>query len=476
MKKVNNKKKKKNLSFMNYLVILLIVITLLTAGLIYFINILPLQYFVVFAAVLAISNFIICSLLLAKGKFQKVIGVLLSIIMIIIEIMGITYELNTLDFLKQFGFNNYKTENYNVIVLNDSKYNDINELDKKSIGHLKVNKKDGLEKFLSKLNNKISYKDVVKNDMDELINELIRSKVDAIILEDSQLEILEEENIVSYKKLKKIYSLEVSVEIKDISKDVNVTKDSFNIYISGIDTYGAITKTSRSDVNIVATVNPNTNEILLTSIPRDYYVTLPSFLEKDKLTHAGIYGIDESVGAIENLLDIKINYYVKVNFTSLIKIVDTLDGITVNSKYDFTSEDGYKYKKGINNLNGEKALSFVRERKAFSDGDRVRGENQELVLAALIDKILTPSIITKYNDLLKSIKGNFNSNIDDANITKLIKMQLKENNEWKINSISLDGSDASEYTYSYKKNKLYVMLPFKESIDNAKNKINEVLK
>ncbi|MEG0977571.1 MAG: hypothetical protein RSF02_03360, partial [Bacilli bacterium] len=153
MKKVNNKKKKKNLSFMNYLVILLIVITLLTAGLIYFINILPLQYFVVFAAVLAISNFIICSLLLAKGKFQKVIGVLLSIIMIIIEIMGITYELNTLDFLKQFGFNNYKTENYNVIVLNDSKYNEINELDKKSIGHLKVNKKDGLEKFLSKLNN-----------------------------------------------------------------------------------------------------------------------------------------------------------------------------------------------------------------------------------------------------------------------------------------------------------------------------------
>ncbi|MEG0977584.1 MAG: LCP family protein, partial [Bacilli bacterium] len=230
---------------------------------------------------------------------------------------------------------------------------------------------------------------------------------------------------------------------KDISKDVNVTKDSFNIYISGIDTYGAITKTSRSDVNIVATVNPNTNEILLTSIPRDYYVTLPSFLEKDKLTHAGIYGIDESVGAIENLLDIKINYYVKVNFTSLIKIVDTLDGITVNSKYDFTSEDGYKYKKGINNLNGEEALAYARSRHSYIGGDLDRVRHQQQIVEAVGKKIVSFDSVSKFQDILSAISNNISTNMETPKILsgyKVMKNMFKN---------ALGGSDFININKAY---------------------------
>ena len=171
-------------------------------------------------------------------------------------------------------------------------------------------------------------------------------------------------------------------------------------------------------------VNPTTKEILLTNIPRDYYVKLHTFGEYDKLTHAGIYGVDESIHTLEDLFDTKINYYVKVNFTSLVDIVDALGGVTVNSKYSFVSQDGYSYKKGENVLDGKKALSFARERKSFKEGDRVRGENQQLVLTALINKAMSPKIITNYVDILKALKGKFVTNISDDEITKLIKMQF----------------------------------------------------
>ena len=195
---------------------------------------------------------------------------------------------------------------------------------------------------------------------------------------------------------------------------------------------------------------------------------------KDKLTHAGIYGIETSIATLENLLDTEINYYVKVNFTSLISVVDALDGITVNSKYSFTSQDGYTYQKGINELNGEEALSFVRERKAFSGGDRTRGENQELVLSAIINKALKPSIIINYADLLKAVKGGFITNLTDDDITKIIKKEIDEPHNWQIESISLDGTDSYNYTYSYSKSKLYVMEPNMESVNAAIKKMQQI--
>ena len=172
----------------------------------------------------------------------------------------------------------------------------------------------------------------------------------------------------------------------------------------------------------------------------------------------------------------KINYYIKVNFTSLEDLVDALDGITVFSQYNFTSQDGYTYKYGENVLDGKKALSFARERKSFKDGDRERGKNQQLILTSIINKAISPKILTNYVDILKALKGKFVTNISDNDISKLIKMQLNNESSWNIKTISVDGSDAMDYVYSYKKTKLYVMKPDEKTVNNAKENIKNVLK
>ncbi len=466
---------KKNITFKNYLVILLVVLSIIITGLIYFINVLPMEYFLVYIFVLIIVDLIVSWLLLAKGKVKNLIGGLFALILSVVMIFGINYSLNTMDFFKQFGFNEYKTENYNVLVLKESKINKINDLDEKVIGHMDENLYEGLKKTLDKISKNISFDNEKFDDVSELLNSLEKRDVDAIILEDAQLDIINEENNVD-EILKKIDVIKVEVKISEVGKSVDVTSDPFNVYISGIDTYGSINKVSRSDVNMIMSVNPKTKEILLTNIPRDYYVKLHTFKEYDKLTHAGIYGVDESIKTLEDLFDTKINYYIKVNFTSLEDLVDALDGITVFSQFNFTSQDGYTYKYGENVLDGKKALSFARERKSFKDGDRERGKNQQLILTSIINKAISPKILTNYVDILKALKGKFVTNISDNDISKLIKIQLNSGSSWNIKTISVDGNDAMDYVYSYKKTKLYVMKPDKKTVNNAKESIKNVLK
>lgn len=468
-------KKGNKISFFKYLSFFLLIVSILVLILVYFINVLPLEYFIVLVGLIAIIDLFAVMLLLSKGKVRNAIGIVVTIILLIVMIFGITYELNTLDFLKQFGFNSYKTETYNVAVLKSSDYDELSDLEGKSIAHLDLDNHNGLAKAVAEMKDKINFTDDIGEDISELSNMLVSESSSAIILEDAQLSILEEENNELYDDIKIIWSIDIEIELAKIGESVDVTKDSFNILISGIDTYGSITKVSRSDVNILVTVNPSSHKILLTSIPRDYYVLLPEFNEYDKLTHAGIYGIETSVSTIENLLDTTINYYVKVNFTSLIDIVDVLGGITIESNYDFTSKDGYHFTKGTNTLNGEEALSFAREREAFAEGDRIRGQNQELILAALINKAMSSSIITNYVDLLNALDDKFVTNISNEEITDFIKRQIAEMPSWSIDSISLDGSNAYDYTYSYKSQKLYVMKPYEESVLNAKDRINSTL-
>ena len=471
-KKKNNKSK---MSFMKYLSIFLLIVSVLILVLVYFINVLPIDYFIVLVVLVLIIDLIVIKLLLGSGKIRNVIGVILSIILIIIMVFGITYELNTIDFLKQFGFNTYKEEVYNVLVLDESEYEELNDLDNESIGHLDENVHEGLNSAIDKIDQQIDFESVVLDDINSLVDNLSSEEVDAIILEDAQITMLEEDNNGLMDNFRIIASFDIETEIEVVSKEVNVTKDSYNILITGIDSYGSITRVSRSDVNMIVSVNPKENKILLTSIPRDYYVYLSDYGDYDKLTHTGIYGIDVTTKALEDLLDIDINYYVKVNFTTLVDIVDELGGITVNSNYDFTSIDGYHFSKGNNNLNGEEALSFARERQAFSEGDRVRVENQQLVLTAIINKVLSPSIITNYNSLLNALSGEFLTNITNNEITDLIKWQIDGMYSWDIETISLDGSNAFDYTYSYKNQKLYVMMPYPESVNSAKEKIKNVL-
>lgn len=476
MKKNKKSNKNKSNGFRKYLAISLGVISIIVLWLVYFINVLPMEYFIVLCFLLLIIDVIVIALLLSLGAIKNILGGFFSLLLIVTMIVGINYELNTLDFFKQFGFNEYKTENYGIYVLKSSNYENIVDLENKSIGHLDLKKNAGLNKMVDKITKKIEFKSKTYDDIYSMVSDLIGEKIEGIILEEAQVEILKEENYNEYELLKSIYSDVIELSIKKNKSNIDITKDSYNIYISGIDTYGNITNVSRSDVNILATVNPLKKEILLINIPRDYYVKLHSFNEYDKLTHAGIYGIDESISTIEDLLDTKINYYVKVNFTSLIDIVDALDGIVVNSNYSFTTVDGYSFKKGTNYLDGKEALSFARERKAFKEGDRIRGENQQLILTSIINKATSTKIITNYTEILKAVKGKFITNIKDEEITKLIKIQFSDGQAWNIKSISVNGVDSYDYVYSYKKNKLYVMRPIQETVDNAKGKIKDVMK
>ncbi len=234
---------------------------------------------------------------------------------------------------------------------------------------------------------------------------------------------------------------------------------------------------------MVLTINPTTNKVLVTSIPRDYYVKLHGIdtQYKDKLTHAGIHGIDTSVKTVEDLLEIDINYYVKINFTSLVTLVDKLGGIDVTLDKPFRAfydEDGtivnYSFKKGKNHLNGKQALAFARERKSLARGDVARAEHQQLIIEGLFDKILSKNIITKYSDLLNALEGKFVTNMGTQNITTLVKCQIKNNPSWTIETNTLVGIDSSQYTYSYKRKKSYVMEPDVKSLDYAKNLIRSL--
>lgn len=465
-------KKVKKSPLIKYLFVSMLILTIVTVGLIKFIDILPNNYFGILVGVFAIINFVLSILLFNSKILIRIFGGLLTTCYMFIMIVAIIYELNTIDFLKKIGKNEYKTLNYHVMVLNDSKINKLSDINGKKITLVDEYSEDVI-RILSKDVN-FKYEKVVL--YTDLSDKLIKKQAEIIIIEDSVLRILEDENPDFISNSKTIYNFTVDIKQKEVKKSVNITKKPFNVFISGIDTYGNINSVSRSDVNLIATINPENHTIILTSIPRDYYVKLYDKNEYDKLTHAGIYGIDTSIKTIEDFMNIKINYYVKVNFTSLVKVVDELGGIDVDSKFAFTSQDGFTYKKGINHLNGKEALSFSRERKALPRGDKSRGENHQAVLTAIINKSLTKSVLTKYSSLIKSLKPSLVTNFTNSEITDFIKMQLDKNIKWKITYLNLDGTDGYEYTYSYTKNKLYVMIPDQSSIDSASMTINENFK
>lgn len=469
MTRKNSKKKIVSKAFTIILSIISLLFLVLTISL----NVVPFKYMIIIIILLLIFDLLLIKTMFSKRRYRRIFGFVISAILSAILVLASVYEINTLGFFGNFGENNYKTLNYKVLVLSDSVYEEIKNLKNQNIGFID---EENTEEVIKELKKETKFKTKYLKDTNELINSLVEKDTDAIVLEESKYTILEEENSEFIYNIDTIYTFSIDIETEKIDKAVDVTEEPFSVYISGIDSYGKITSVSRSDVNIVATVNPNTNKVILTSIPRDYYVQLHDTTGyKDKLTHAGIYGIETSVQTIEDLLDIDINYYVKVNFTSLIKVVDTLGGIDVYSNYNFTSGEGYRFKEGYNYLDGKKALEFVRTRKAFKEGDRVRGENQQAVLEAIINKAMSPKIITKYNKLLKSLEGSFVTNMDDSDITSLVKKQINNNDSWDISFINLNGTDGSEYTYSHSSSKLYVMIPDEESVKTAQEKLQKVL-
>ena len=265
----------------------------------------------------------------------------------------------------------------------------------------------------------------------------------------------------------------------------DVTKTPFAIYLSGIDTRsGTLPTRSLSDVNIVAVINPLEHKVLLVSIPRDYYVHFHGTGEKDlndKLTHAGSTGgIELSKATIEDLLDLKIDYYARVNFNFVQKLVDAIGGITINSDvdYDFKCWTNKKcvFHPGANPVKGRCALAFARERHAYSTGDRHRGENQEQVISLILEKITTSStLLANYSEILSALDGTFETSFNMDDVTKFFKNQLDDMQPWTVITQNLDGKTGSAPTYSYPAQRLSVMFPDEKSIEIAKKKINEAL-
>ena len=415
-----------------------------------------------------------------KGK-NKLVLYIVSIILSVIYIVVSIYCDRMTSFLKNIETSSVNLKTYYVISLKDSSYSKVSDLEKQDVGYYH-NEIVDLVPVLDKFQKVVPTCNLVAHtNIDELEESLEKKETAAILIEESYKIMLEETipNFINIEKV--IYKFEIEAAAEAISKEVtSITKEPFSIYVSGIDTYGSIAAVSRSDVNMVITVNPTTNTILMTSIPRDYYVKLHGTSgNKDKLTHAGIYGIEKSVTTIEDLLDIDINYYFRVNFTSLIDIINAIGGVNVYAEEGFKTTFGkirYTYKQGMNELNGKEALSFARERKAFNEGDRMRGVHQQAVLSAIIEKASSYTIISKFDKLLKSLENKFTTNMDHTKMQELVKYQLSEMPSWKVVTSSLDGYDSRQPTYSMGSRKLYVMVPFKDSVKDARNLLQAVLK
>ncbi|MBQ6150417.1 MAG: LCP family protein [Mogibacterium sp.] len=267
--------------------------------------------------------------------------------------------------------------------------------------------------------------------------------------------------------------------VKNTSAVSDVTKHPFNFIITGIDVDGTIDAEGRSDVNMVVTVNPKTHQILMTSIPRDYEIYMAEFDNAmDKLTHTGFYGVQTTIDAEEQLFDTDVNYYVKVNFTTVERFIDAIGGVDVESEYEFTPVKlkEWTVKKGVNHMNGKQALAFARERKAFPTGDHQRIKNQQLVFEALIKKATSSrTMILSYNKVLSSLRNYFEMSFSSREIRKLVKFQLAKDPSWKIFKNSIVGGDGMLPTYSSGGEYAYVMTQDPESIENAKTLMNAVL-
>lgn len=440
-------------------------------------NVLPTKYF----AIIVIPTFMIVILLLhslisiktqpKKKIFINILSFIISIILIIVT----SYINATYSFISNLISKDYEYKSYDVIINTSAIYKDIYALENKKINYLE--NEEYYQELKEEINEDIEYQEE-QGDIATLTSNILNGNTDAIVLEDSYYHLLKEEYEDFDNQTKVIARYKIKVEKKKNVDKIDVKTNPFIIYISGIDTYGSISSVSRSDVNILAVINPKEEKILLVSIPRDYYVTLNGIGYKDKLTHAGIYGIDMSRKTIEDLLDININYYVRLNFSTLTKSIDIIDGIDVYSDRTFTPWTNKKLTiyEGINHMDGKMALAFARERKAYETGDRHRGENQQAIITAMIDKMTNLKYLLKYKEILNSLDQTFETDMRYDELTSLFKLQIEKRIHWQVESISLNGTGTYATTYSMGASKLYVMQPDFNTVKVANMRIVDLTK
>lgn len=457
------------------IVLLQLLMTVVFTAVIWNSGMVPGTYIAILFVVLLILFGIMFGLQFVKNKLF-ILGIVLSVIISIVLGIATYYIYRTDRMLTDVGGATYKTDNMIVVVRKDDEAENI--LDAKDY-------KFGTQTTLDQENNQLMLDDIKKvigqdpdleefESVQEVGQALLDGKIGAAIYNEAYEGIIDDAVEGYSDQVRILYQYGVETEIaQEEKKDVD---QPFNIYISGIDVAGDITTTSRSDVNIIMTVNPNTHKILLTTTPRDYYVTIPGISgeKRDKLTHAGIYGVDASMSTLESIYGIDISYYARVNFTSLVRIVDALGGIDVYSEYAFEGR-GYQFDKGMNHMDGAAALAFSRERYSFKSGDNQRGKNQEAVLTAILKKAMSPALLANASELITSVSDCVETNMTRTEMAKFINMQLSDAASWDIESVAATGSGDSQSCYSSGSQLLYVMWPDETSVAEISEKMQQVI-
>lgn len=437
-------------------------------------NFLPLKYILPLSAIssLIVIALFYCSFKISLSAISGIITSILSVFVIIISILVIRYGGLTTAFIRSIQSSGYSYTEYKIVAKKDQHIK-LSLTENHTMGIASSDPSlSAVKDQVNKLT-KVDYKSY-----DNIASQTVAldtNESNMLVLSSASIDLIKENYNSFYQNIEVLTTFKIKTTLASNQKAADVSKP-FIVYISGIDTYGQISTVSRSDVNILAVLNPQTHKILLVNTPRDYYVQLHGTTGvKDKLTHAGIYGIDMSVNTLEDLYGTQIDYYMRVNFSSLTSIVNELNGVTVNSNYAFSSGK-YSFTRGNNQLNGEQALAFSRTRYAFADGDRTRGQNQQLVIEAIVDKMNNPATLLNYQKVLSSTQNAIQTNMNYDEMTTIIRNQLNDMSKWTVESTAVDGSDSHNYTYSMGNMMLYVMLPNQVSVDTAKLKIEQNLR
>ena len=371
---------------------------------------------------------------------------------------------------------NYSSYSISVAVLADSEIGNVSQLS--SLTAPTKTDAENIQKLLEDIKS-TQNKDLTVEESSSYLasyKSLLAGDTKAIVLNGAFENLIEQEDPDYAKKIKKIYT-------KDLTKTVGApkvtTNKTFNVYISGIDTYGPISSVSRSDVNIIMTVNQETKKIVLTTTPRDAYVPIADGgnNQNDKLTHAGIYGVDASIHTLENLYDIDLNYYARLNFTSFLKLIDLLGGVDVYNDQEFTSLHGkYHFPVGNVHLDSEQALGFVRERYSLANGDGDRGRNQQKVIAAIIQKLTSAEVLKNYDGIIQGLQDSVQTNMPPETMVGLVNTQLASGGKYTVTSQDLKGTGRMGLpSYAMPDSNLYMLEVDQASLETVKATIKDVM-
>ena len=421
--------------------------------------------------VLAISIF------LQKTKKSPLVTTVVLVIFSLVSLVGIFGFKQMIDITNRMNQTAAFSEvEMSIVVPKESDIKDVSQLTSVQ-APTKVDK-NNIEILMSALK-KDKKVDVKVDDVasyQEAYDNLKSGKSKAMVLSGSYASLLESVDSNYDSNLKTIYTYKIKKKNNNSAKQVD--SKVFNIYISGIDTYGPISTVSRSDVNIIMTVNMNTHKILLTTTPRDAYVKIPGggANQYDKLTHAGIYGVETSEQTLENLYGIKIDYYARINFTSFLKLIDQLGGVTVHNDQAFTQEK-FDFPVGDIQMNSEQALGFVRERYSLDGGDNDRGKNQEKVISAIVNKLASLKSVSNFTSIVNNLQDSVQTNMSLNTINALANTQLDSGSKFTVTSQAVTGTGSTGQLTSYAmpNSSLYMMKLDNSSVARASQAIKNLM-